>query len=244
MRVVRTRSMMFLALRRLARSGIAVMTISSACCSRRVVQGAHVCGEIDGNERHVLAHDVDDRFAAFRRHVVIAVQDDWRCKDRQVLGARRQQPVEEHFIEAVRVLQRVGDALQRVLVEVKARGAEGEVEVGDDHVRLQHLRHCPRHVVADGRGPGAALGADEGEDVPDGIGLGIVVEVGDALHELDGRHRSDNIFAHAALQDLAVEYHVVHAADHDHFGAGVAALRQPVEFGEHLRPGVAGLDDY
>ena len=152
-----------------------------------------------------------------------------------MLGAFGEQAVEQHLIEPLGALQRLGDALHRVLVEVEARGAEGQVEVGDDDVGLQDLRHGPGGVVAHRAGADAALGADEGDDVADGIGVGIVVEVRQALDQLQRRDRSDQVLAHAALQQLTVEHDVVGAADHHHLGAGVAALREPVELGQHLR---------
>ena len=96
-----------------------------------------------------------------------------------MLGALRQQAVEQHLVEPLRARQRVGDALHRILVEIEAGGAEGQIEIGDDDVGLQDLRQRPGRVVADRRRADAALGADEGVDVADGLGLGIVVEIGD-----------------------------------------------------------------
>ena len=108
---------------------------------------------------------------------------------------------------------------------------------------LEDLRHGPGGVVAHRARADAALGADEGDDVADGIGVGIVVEIGEALDQLQRRDRRDQILADAALQQLAVEHDVVGMADHDHLGARVAALGEPVELGQHLRARQAGLDD-
>ena len=49
-----------------------------------------------------------------------------------------------------------------------------------------------------------------------------------------GVDRRDEILADAALQQLAIEEHVVDVADDDDLGAGVAALGQPVELAEQL----------
>ena len=50
---------------------------------------------------------------------------------RQMLGALRQQAVEQHLVETLRARQRFGDALHRILVEVEARRAERQIEIGD-----------------------------------------------------------------------------------------------------------------
>ena len=84
------------------------------------------------------------------------------------------------------------------------------------------------------RGADAALGADEGVDVADRLGVRIVVEIGDRLHELQRRDRLDQVFADAALQQIAIEHDVVGVPDHDDLGAGVAALGQAVELGDDL----------
>ena len=179
-----SRSIRFLALRRLARSGTAVMTISSAWNSTRFTHGRPGVRQVDGHERHVLAHHLEHEVAGVGRDLVVAVEHDRGGEDAQMLGALGEQAVEQHLIEPLGALQRLGDALHRVLVEVEAGGAEGQVEVGDDDVGLEDLRHRPGGVVAHRAGADAALGADEGDDVADGIGIGIVVEVREALDQL------------------------------------------------------------
>ena len=92
-----------------------------------------------------------------------------------------------------------------------------------DDVGLQDLRHRPGDVVAIGRGADAALGADEGDrrGRPDRcrdrcrgwrwLSMSCI-----------GVERRDQIFADAALHQLAIEHDVVGVADDDHLGAGVA----------------------
>ena len=84
-------------------------------------------------------------------------------------------PGGRHFVEPLRTGNGVGNALHRVLIEIKACSAECEIEVCDDHARLEQLRHAPGHVVTDRARSDAALGADERKDVFDRIRLGIVV---------------------------------------------------------------------
>ena len=57
-----------------------------------------------------------------------------------MVGAFRQQAVEEGGVDAIRREHGVGDALRRVLVEVEPGGAEGEVEIGDDRRRIARSR--------------------------------------------------------------------------------------------------------
>ena len=174
---------------------------------------------------------------------VVAIEYDRSREDRETLGALRQKASEQHLGETLGARQRFRDALHRVLVEVEARGAERESEIGDDDVARQRLRQGPRDVVADGRRTDATLGADERVDVTDRIGIRIVVEVGDAFHDLQRRHRRDQVFADAALQQLAVEHHVVGLADDDDLGAGVAALGQTVELVQQFEPRQPRFDD-
>ena len=81
--------------------------------------------------------------------IVDAVERRGRRQQAQMIGAFRQQPVDEGGVDAVGREHRVGDALRRILVEVEAGGAEGEVEIGDDGVELQVARDRPGDVVGD-----------------------------------------------------------------------------------------------
>ena len=80
-------------------------------------------------------------------------------------------------------------------------------------------------------------------DVADRLGLRIVVEIGDRLHELQRRDRLDQVLADAALQQIAIEHDVVGVPDHDDLGAGIAALGQPIELGDNLLARQTALDD-
>ena len=160
-----------------------------------------------------------------------------------MVGAPRQQPVEQNLVEALGRRQRIGDPLQRILIEVEARGAERQVEIGDDHVALERAGDGERRVVADRARAGAALGADKGDDLADRSGLRIGVDRRDALDDLRHVHRRHDIFADAAAQELAVEQHVVDVTDGDDLGARIADLGKALEIGEHRRPVEQGLDD-
>ena len=94
-----------------------------------------------------------------------------------------------------------------------------------------------------GRGADAALGADDGDDAADRLGVGRREQAADRAHDVDRADRRDQIVADAAPHQLAVEHDVVDAADHDDARAGVADLGQLVEAAEHLVAAAVGLDD-
>ena len=54
-----------------------------------------------------------------------------------MVGAARQESVEQDVIETLWRGKRVAKALERILVEVEPGRAERQVEVGDDHVALE-----------------------------------------------------------------------------------------------------------
>ena len=87
-----------------------------------------------------------------------------------------QQAVEQHLVEAIGAEHRLGDALRRIEVEIEPGGAEGHVEVGEDHVGAEQARHRPGDVVGDRGGADAALGADEGVDLAELLGAGVAVD--------------------------------------------------------------------
>jgi len=64
--------------------------------------------------------------------------------------ALRQEAVEQLFVQTLRALKRLGDALDGILVEVQAGCAEGEIEIRDDDAGPQRFGQAPGHVVADG----------------------------------------------------------------------------------------------
>ena len=93
--------------------------------------------------------------------IVDPLQRRRRRQQAEMVGAFRQQAVDEGGIDAIGREHRVRDALRRILVVVEAGGAEGEVEIGDDGIHRQIAGDRPGDVVGDGGGADAALGADD-----------------------------------------------------------------------------------
>ena len=136
-----------------------------------------------------------ERFGA---EVVDPVERRRRRQQAQMIGALRQQAVDEGGVDAIGREHRVGDALRRILVEVEAGGAEGEIEIGDHRIELQVARDRPGDVVGDGRGADAALGADHRDDAPDRLGVGRGEQPADRAHDVERADRRDQIVADAA----------------------------------------------
>ena len=175
--------------------------------------------------------DVDDLGEGALVEIVGAVERRRRGKQAEVVRAAGEQAVEEDVVEPLGRVDRLGDALRRILVEVEAGGAEGEVEIGDDDVVLEIAGDRPGDVVGDHRGADAALAADEGDGAAERLGRAIDVELADRLDDAHEVDRDDEILADAAPHQLAVELDVVDVADDDDLGAGVADLGEAVELG-------------
>ena len=189
---------------------------------------------VEHDAGHRRAQRVEDRIEGLGREVVDPVERGRRRQQAQVVGALRQQAVDEAGVDAIGREHRVGDALRRVLVEVEAGGAEGEIEIGHDGVELQVARDRPGDVVRDGRGADAALGADHRDHAADRLGVRRGEQAADRAHHVERADRRDQVVADAAPHQLAIEHDVVVPADHDHPGAGVADLGERVEAGEQV----------
>ena len=77
----------------------------------------------------------------------------------------------------------------------------------------------------------------------DRLRFGVVVEIGDRFHQLERRDGLDQIFADAALQQVAVKDDVVRMPYHDYLGTRIAAFGQPVELGDDVLARQAAFDD-
>ena len=100
-----------------------------------------------------------------------------------------------------------------------------------------------RDIVRDGRGADAAFGADHGDDAADRLGVRRREQAADRAHDVDGADRRDQIVADAAPRQLAVERHVVDAADDDDARAGVADFGELIEAGENIVGAIFRFED-
>jgi hypothetical protein len=68
------------------------------------------------------------------------------------------------------------------------------------------------------------------------LGARGIVDLRHRADELDDVDRRDDVVADAAPDELAIEDHVVHVADHDHLGTGVTVLGEHIEGVKQLLP--------
>ena len=153
----------------------------------------------------VAAQRIEDRIEGLGAEVVDPVERRRRRQQAQMVGAFRQQAVDERGVDAVGREHRVGDALRRILVVVEAGGAEGEIEIGDDRVEREIARDRPGDVVRDGGSADAALGADDGDDAADRLGVRRREQTADRAHDVEGVDRRDQVVADAAPHQFAIE---------------------------------------
>src|SRR5688572_17367939 len=182
-------------------------------------------GNIDDDQGHIVAHHIENRADGVAVDVEITVDHAAGGKQAQLVVAFGQEPVEQGGVDALGRTQGVGDAHAAFLIEVQTRGAEGQIEIGDDGFGIVAAGDQPADVVGDGARADAALGADEGDDPADRLRLGIVVEVRNHLDHLQEIYGGDEVFAHSLAHQLPVQNDIVDVADHDDFGRRVAYLR-------------------
>ncbi len=178
--------------------------------------------------------EFENRLEGVGAEIVDAIERRRRRQQVQMIGALRQQAVDERGIDAVGREHRFGDALRRILIEIETGGAEGQIEIGHDRIELEIVRDREADIVGDGGRADAALGADHGDDAADRLGVGRRKQPADRAHDLQHVDRRNQIIADAAPHQLAIERDIVHAADDDDTRAGVAIIGELIEAGEDV----------
>ncbi len=74
--------------------------------------------------------EFEDRIEGVGAEIVDPIERRRCGQQAQMIGALRQQTVDEGAVDAVGREHRIGDALRRVLIVIEAGGAEGQVEIG------------------------------------------------------------------------------------------------------------------
>ena len=146
-----------------------------------------------------------------------------------MIGTFGEQPIDECRIDTVRREHRFSDALRRILIEIETGGAERKIEIGHDRIEIEVARDGEGDIVRDGGGADAALGPDHRDDAADRLGVRRREQSADRAHDLQRADRRDQVIAHAAPHQLAIERDVVHGADDDDARAGVAIIRELIE---------------
>ncbi len=181
---------------------------------------------------------------ASHAEIVHAVERRRRGQQAEVIGAFRQQPVDEARVDAFRREHRVGDSLRRILVVVETGGAERQIEVGHDRIELQVAGDRPGDVVGDGRRPDPAPRPDDRDGTADRPRVGCREQARHRAHHVEHGDRRHEVVAHAAAHELAVEHNVVELADHQHARAGVAHFSQRIEAADQIVAAAFQFDDH
>lgn len=189
---------------------------------------------VEHDAGHRGAQRVEDGIERFSAEVIDAIQRRRRGQQVEMVGAFRQQPVDERGIDAIRRENGIGNALRRILIVVEACGAEGEIEIGDDRIQRKVAGDGPGDVVRDGGGADAALGADNRDDAANGLGFGNGEQATDRAHDVERRDRRDQIVADATADEFTIQRDVIDAADDDDAGAGVTHARELIEPAEYV----------
>ncbi len=200
--------------------------------------------QVEHHERRGRTDLAGDLLVGFGGEVVVLVQRGRGGKQAEPLVAADHHPLQQHRIQTVGLVERVGHALQRVLIEVEPGGAESQVEVDHHRVRLHPLGEGVGEVVGDGRRARTALDAHEGH-LPAGEGRGrVAVEGGDGADQLQRLQRRGQVFRNAPPHQIAIEGDVVGRPNDDHLGAGIADLRQLIEQADQHFAGFDALDHH
>ena len=150
-----------------------------------------------------------------------------------MLAAFDEQAVEKDVVKAFGSGQRVRHALARILVEIQPGGAERQIEIDNGGIDLQSFGDIPGDIVRDRGGTCATARAREHHHAANRRRFGIHIEIGDRLDDMERCQRGDQIFGNATLGEFAVELHVIHAANHDHFRGLVAHIGELFELAQH-----------
>ena len=202
--------------------------------------GRPLVGNVEHDAGGGHAQRIEDRIEGVRAEIIDLFERRRRRQQAEAVGAFRQQALHQGAVGPVLLEHRIGDALDRILVVVEAGGAERQIEVDDDGIQRQIARDRPGHVVCDGGGADAALGADDRDDPADGDLFRRGEQAADRPHHVERLDRAEDVVADAAADQFAVGRDITGAADHDDPGAGVANGCEFIEAGEHVA-GAFGL---
>ena len=177
---------------------------------------------------------IENRIEGLIAEVIDVFERRRRRQQAEVVGAFRQQALDEGGIGSLAREDRVRYSLQRVLVEVEPGGPESEIEIDNDGIQRDVARDGPGDVVRDGGRADAALCADDGDDPADGDGLRCREQAADRADHIEGIDRSNHVIADAAPHQFAIGNVIIFIADHHDARSGVAHGRELVEAGQNI----------
>ena len=183
---------------------------------------------------HGRAQRIENRIERLGAEIIDPFERRRRREQAEVVGAFRQQAVDEGGIDAFGREHRVGDALRRILVEIEAGGAERQIEIGHDRSRSRS-RAIAQAILCDTvDAPTPPLAPTTARMRPTGLASGAENSPQTSAHDVERPDRRDQIIADAAADEFAVEQDVVVTADDDHAGPRVADLGEGIEAREDV----------
>src|SRR5215471_6841257 len=189
---------------------------------------------IEDNVRNTGAQRVEDGIEGLWIEIVDPIKGRRRRQHTQIVRAFRQEPIHEGGINPVWREYRIGDSLRWVLIEIETGRAERQIEIRHDGIELQVARNGPRDIVGDRGSANATLGADNGNHAADRLGIGGTEQSANPAYDIEWPNRSDEVFADAASDQLAVEHDVIEPTDDNDAGPRVAHLGELVETREDV----------
>ena len=187
---------------------------------------------------------IEDRIEGLVAEIIDPLERRRRRQQAEVVGALRQQTVDEGGVGPVGREHRVGDALHRILVVVEAGGSEREVEIDHDGIQREIARDSPGDIVRDGGCADAAFGADDGDDAAGGGGFRGREQAADRTNHVEGIDRSDHVVADAATHQFAIGTSSLVHADHDDARSGVAHGCELIEASQNIGAAVGFENDH
>ena len=197
---------------------------------------------IENDARNGATQGIKRRVECLGSEVIDPVERGRRGQQAEMVGAFRQQTVDECGIDTIRRENRVGNALRRILIVIEPGGTECQIEIRDNRFEGKIAGDSPCDVMRHGRSADAALGADDRNDASHRLGIRCRKQAANRPHNVDRADRHHQIFADAASRQLAVKRDVVDATDDDHARAGVADFGELIEAGENIIGASIGLD--
>ena len=152
-----------------------------------------------------------------------------------MFAAFNQKAVQQYIVQALRGGQSVSNSLSRIFVEIKAGCAKGKIEIDDGRVDLKGFSDVPADIMRQRGRARAPARSRKNDDPTDRRRVGLDVQTGNGLYQLNGIKRRNKIFADTAADQFSIKLHIINATHDNNFGVFVADFGKAFEFGQHRR---------
>src|SRR5262249_41125556 len=132
--------------------------------------------------------------------------------------------------ESATVFECLRDPLTRIQIKAKARRSERKIQIHQNNVALEAACDHGSHVVGDGRGTHAPFRSDESQTATELLGPRVMVDPSASRNQGCWIEGADDVFAHAAKEELSIDCDIVRISDYNYFRAGYADFSEGVQF--------------